>query len=149
VDQQVMQQLKRQLAQELQEIEQRLEESERPQATELSNYDNHPADNASDLTDQLTEMAMDEHREDTVEEIKKALQAMADGTYGKCVVCGEEIPLGRLEAMPKALTCVEHAEQKEENLRPVEEDVLSSTPKSDDFIELEEFGSSDTPQDKI
>lgn len=144
-----MQQLKRQLEQELQEIEQRLEESERPQATELSNYDNHPADNASDLTDQLTEMAMDEHREDTVEEIKKALQAMADGTYGKCVVCGEEIPLGRLEAMPKALTCVEHAEQKEENLRPVEEDVLSSTPKSDDFIELEEFGSSDTPQDKI
>lgn len=66
-----MQQLKRQLEQELQEIEQRLEESERPQATELSNYDNHPADNASDLTDQLTEMAMDEHREDTVEEIKR------------------------------------------------------------------------------
>jgi DnaK suppressor protein len=144
-----MQQLKRQLEQELQEIEQRLEESERPQATELSNYDNHPADNASDLTDQLTEMAMDEHLGDNAEEIKKALQAMADGTYGKCVVCGEDIPLGRLEAMPQALTCVEHAEQKEENLRPVEEDVLSSTPRSDDFIELEEFGSSDTPQDKI
>ncbi len=144
-----MQQLKRQLEQELQEIERRLEESERPQATELSNYDNHPADNASDLTDQLTEMAMDEHLGDNAEEIKKALQAMADGTYGKCVVCGEDIPLGRLEAMPQALTCVEHAEQKEENLRPVEEDVLSSTPRSDDFIELEEFGSSDTPQDKI
>ncbi|WP_155592643.1 TraR/DksA C4-type zinc finger protein [Lysinibacillus cavernae] len=149
MNQQVMQKLKRQLEQELQEIEQQLEESERPQATELSNYDNHPADNASDLTDQLTEMAIDEHRGDNAEEIKKALQAMADGTYGKCVVCGEEIPLGRLEAMPKALTCVEHAEQKEENLRPVEEDVLSSTPKSDDFIELEEFGSSDTPQDKM
>ncbi|KUF29386.1 MULTISPECIES: TraR/DksA C4-type zinc finger protein [Lysinibacillus] len=149
MDQQIMQQLKRQLEQELQEIEQRLEESERPQATELSNYDNHPADNASDLTDQLTEMAMDEHLGDNAEEIKKALQAMADGTYGKCVVCGEDIPLGRLEAMPQALTCVEHAEQKEENLRPVEEDVLSSTPRSDDFIELEEFGSSDTPQDKI
>jgi len=144
-----MQQLKRQLEQELQEIERRLEESERPQATELSNYDNHPADNASDLTDQLTEMAMDEHLGDNAEEIKKALQAMADGTYGQCVVCGEDIPLGRLEAMPQALTCVEHAEQKEENLRPVEEDVLSSTPRSDDFIELEEFGSSDTPQDKI
>ena len=51
--------------------------------------------------------------------------------------------------MPQALTCVEHAEKKEDNLRPVEEDVLSSTPKSDDFIELEEYGSSDTPQDKI
>lgn len=149
MNQQVMQQLKRQLEQELQEIEQRIEQSERPQATELSNYDNHPADNASDLTDQLTEMAIDEHRGENAEEIKEALQAMADGTYGKCAVCGKEIPIGRLEAMPQALTCVEHAEKKEDNLRPVEEDVLSSTPKSDDFIELEEFGSSDTPQDKI
>ncbi|MGE7953616.1 TraR/DksA C4-type zinc finger protein [Lysinibacillus xylanilyticus] len=145
---QVMEKLKQQLEQELQEIEKQLEESERPQATELSNYDNHPADNASDLTDQLTDMAIDEHRGDNAEEIKRALQAMEDGTYGKCAVCGEEIPIGRLEAMPKALTCVEHAEQREDGLRPVEEDVLSSTPRSDDFIELEEFGSSDTPQDK-
>ncbi len=143
-----MKKLKRQLEQELQEIEKRIDESERPQATELSNYDNHPADNASDLTDQLTEMAIDEHRGDNAEEIKEALQAMVDGTYGKCAVCGKEIPIGRLEAMPQALTCVEHAEKKEDNLRPVEEDVLSSTPRSDDFIELEEFGSSDTPQDK-
>lgn len=110
-----MQQLKRQLEQELQEIEQRIEESERPQATELSNYDNHPADNASDLTDQLTEMAIDEHRGENAEEIKEALQAMADGTYGNCTVCGKEIPIGRLEAMPQALTCVEHAEKKEDN----------------------------------
>ncbi|MEX3747646.1 MULTISPECIES: TraR/DksA C4-type zinc finger protein [Lysinibacillus] len=145
---QVMEKLKQQLEQELQEIEKQLEESERPQATELSNYDNHPADNASDLTDQLTDMVIDEHRGDNAEEIKRALQAMEDGTYGKCAVCGEEIPIGRLEALPKALTCVEHAEQREDGLRPVEEDVLSSTPRSDDFIELEEFGSSDTPQDK-
>ncbi|MFB7160172.1 MULTISPECIES: TraR/DksA C4-type zinc finger protein [unclassified Lysinibacillus] len=145
---QVMEKLKKQLEQELQEIEKQQEESERPQATELSNYDNHPADNASDLTDQLTEMVIDEHRGDHAEEIKRALQAMKDGTYGKCAICGEEIPIGRLEAKPEALTCVEHAEHKEDNLRPVEEDVLSSTPRSDDFIELEEFGSSDTPQDK-
>ncbi|WP_286923420.1 MULTISPECIES: TraR/DksA C4-type zinc finger protein [Lysinibacillus] len=145
---QVMEKLKKQLEQELQEIEKRLDESERPQATELSNYDNHPADNASDLTDQLTEMAIDEHRGDVAEEIKRALQAMEEGTYGKCAVCGEEIPIGRLEAMPKAVTCVEHAEQKADGLRPVEEDMLSANSKSDDFLELEEFGSSDTPQDK-
>ncbi len=145
---QEMEKFKKQLEQELQEIEKQLEESERPQATELSNYDNHPADNASDLTDQLTEMVIDEHRSDHAEEIKHALQAMEDGTYGKCAICGEEIPIGRLEAKPEALTCVEHAEKMEDNLRPVEEDVLSPTPKSDDFIELEQFGNSDTPQDK-
>ncbi|QDP99864.1 molecular chaperone DnaK [Lysinibacillus fusiformis] len=148
MNQQVKEKLKKQLEQELREIEQQLEESERPEATELSNYDNHPADNASDLTDQLTEMAIDEHRGDDAEEIKRALQAMQDGTYGKCSVCGEDIPLGRLEAMPKALTCVEHAEQKEENLRPVEEEVISASSKSDDFEEVEAFGSSDTPSDK-
>ncbi|MFJ5764809.1 TraR/DksA C4-type zinc finger protein [Lysinibacillus sp. NPDC093210] len=147
--QQMIEKFKKQLQQELQEIEQQLEESERPQATELSNYDNHPADNASDLTDQLTEMAIDEHRSDHAEEIKNALQAIEDGTYGKCTECGEEIPLGRLEAMPHALTCVEHAEQREDQIRPVEEEVLSALPKSDDFEELEEFGSSDTPSDKM
>lgn len=141
--------LKKQLEQELKEIEQQLEASELPETTELSNYDNHPADNASDLTDQLTEMAIDEHRSDNGEEIKRALQAMEDGTYGLCTVCGEEIPLGRLEAMPKALTCVEHAEHRDEALRPVEEDVLASLPRSwENFDDVEAFGSSDTPSDK-
>lgn len=148
MDPQVLEKFRRQLEQELKEIEQQIEETERPVATELSNYDNHPADNASDLTDKLTEMVIDEHRGDHAEEIKHALQAMEDGTYGKCAICGEEIPIGRLEAKPEALTCVEHAEKMDDDLRPVEEDVLSSTPRSDDFIELEEFGSSDTPQDK-
>lgn len=141
--------LKKQLEQELKEVEQQLEASELPETTELSNYDNHPADNASDLTDQLTEMAIDEHRSDHGEEIKRALQAMEDGTYGVCTVCGEEIPLGRLEAMPKALTCVEHAEHHDEALRPVEEDVLADLPRSwEKFEEVEAFGSSDTEADQ-
>ncbi|MEG0260825.1 MAG: TraR/DksA C4-type zinc finger protein [Lysinibacillus sp.] len=141
--------LRKQLQQELKEVEQQLEASELPEKTELSNYDNHPADNASDLTDQLTEMAIDDHRSDNAEEIKRALEAMEEGTYGICNVCGEDIPLGRLEAMPKALTCVEHAEQQDENLRPVEEEVLSASPKfSDDYEEVEAFGSSDTEVDQ-
>ena len=141
--------LKKQLEQELKEVVQQREASEKPEATELSNYDNHPADNASDLTDQLTEMAIDEHRSDNAEEIQRALQAMEDGTYGICTVCGEEIPLGRLEAMPKALTCVEHAEHFDEKIRPVEEEVLSASPKfSDDFEEVEAFGSSDSETDQ-
>ena len=36
---------------------------------------------------------------------------LADGTYGKCVVCGRAIPEERLEARPTATTCVEHAAQ--------------------------------------
>lgn len=42
-------------------------------------------------------------------EIDAALQRIADGVYGRCEVCGERIPEGRLTARPTARTCVEHA----------------------------------------
>ncbi|HET6515431.1 MAG TPA: TraR/DksA family transcriptional regulator [Thermodesulfovibrionales bacterium] len=39
--------------------------------------------------------------------IEKALLRAEDGTYGICEDCGEEIPVGRLNAMPFALRCIE------------------------------------------
>lgn len=42
-------------------------------------------------------------------EIKDALKRIEDDTYGKCGVCGEEIPEARLEANPSAKTCIEHS----------------------------------------
>ncbi|MEA3399580.1 MAG: TraR/DksA C4-type zinc finger protein [Patescibacteria group bacterium] len=38
-------------------------------------------------------------------EIKKALQAIEEGTYGKCDKCGVDIKEDRLEANPAAHTC--------------------------------------------
>jgi len=42
-------------------------------------------------------------------DIKEALEKIKKGTYGKCEVCGEEIPENRLEANPAAKTCIEHS----------------------------------------
>ena len=42
-------------------------------------------------------------------DVEAALARVADGSYGRCVVCGRVIPAGRLEARPDARTCVEHA----------------------------------------
>lgn len=42
-------------------------------------------------------------------QVDLALKKIADGTYGKCDVCGEEISEDRLNANPSATTCVEHA----------------------------------------
>ncbi|GGN08207.1 MULTISPECIES: TraR/DksA family transcriptional regulator [Terrabacter] len=42
-------------------------------------------------------------------EIDAALQRIADGDYGRCEVCGETIPDGRLLARPTARTCIDHA----------------------------------------
>ncbi|NHI19281.1 TraR/DksA C4-type zinc finger protein [Phycicoccus endophyticus] len=42
-------------------------------------------------------------------EVDAALARVADGSYGRCAVCGEPIAEGRLEARPTARTCVRHA----------------------------------------
>jgi RNA polymerase-binding transcription factor DksA len=44
-----------------------------------------------------------------LDEIDAALARLAAGTYGRCEVCGRQIPAARLEARPTARTCVEHA----------------------------------------
>lgn len=41
-------------------------------------------------------------------EVKKALQNIEEGTFGKCNVCGKDIEEKRLEANPAASTCMEH-----------------------------------------
>ena len=41
-------------------------------------------------------------------EVESALGKIEAGTYGKCNVCGAEIPENRLEANPASLTCIEH-----------------------------------------
>ena len=42
-------------------------------------------------------------------DIDAALERLAAGTYGCCVVCGTPIPDSRLQARPFAATCLAHA----------------------------------------
>jgi DnaK suppressor protein len=42
----------------------------------------------------------------TVAEIDRALEKIADGTYGICEQCGQTIPDARLQALPYAALCV-------------------------------------------
>lgn len=154
--------LKQELEAQLKSLEERMEHTEEFETSELSNYDNHPGDNATDLYDQERGMAMEQFKEEEHEDVVAALKAMEDGTYGKCAVCGKDIPYERLEAMPTALTCIDHADHSLDlESRPSEEDVIGSSTdrpaKSDDsrirdyensFEDVENFGSSDGPQDQ-
>ncbi len=47
-------------------------------------------------------------------EVQDALKRIEQGTYGKCVICGQEIPEKRLEAIPWAARCVKDEEQLEQ-----------------------------------
>lgn len=42
--------------------------------------------------------------------VEDALSHIENGTYGECVVCGKEIEEKRLEAVPYATLCMDHAE---------------------------------------
>jgi DnaK suppressor protein len=44
--------------------------------------------------------------QETLIEVEDALQAMDDGTYGRCETCGQEIEFARLEARPYARRCI-------------------------------------------
>jgi DnaK suppressor protein len=49
---------------------------------------------------------------DTLNDIDAALAKFDEGTYGRCEVCGNPIAEARLEAMPAARTCIDHASKR-------------------------------------
>ncbi|HIE12611.1 MAG TPA: conjugal transfer protein TraR [Desulfotomaculum sp.] len=96
---------------------------------ELSLYDNHPADVASELFERSKDLALKEDAELKLKAVNDALAKMEAGRYGNCEVCGSPIPLARLKAVPyttMCLRCKEKQEEQEERkrIRPVEETVL-------------------------
>ncbi|MFB5191581.1 TraR/DksA C4-type zinc finger protein [Alicyclobacillus fastidiosus] len=105
-----------------------LSEGMQNELSELSIYDNHPADIGTELF--LRGQAVGDRVRDEaqLEDIEQALAAMDEGTYGQCRKCGQAIPMERLSAMPTAMYCIEcqHDEeaQKKHHHRPVEEHVL-------------------------
>ena len=59
--------------------------------------------------DRLAAVSTQEHLLAMLDEVRRARRRVADGTYGVCEVCGEPIPVGRLEARPWATRCVAHS----------------------------------------
>ena len=53
-------------------------------------------------------------RESEVGRIEAALQRIAEGDYGYCLSCGEEIAVGRLERDPTASICIDCARAAEQ-----------------------------------
>ncbi len=45
-------------------------------------------------------------------DIKRALNKMANGTYGICEISGQPIEMKRLEARPDARTCIAHMNEE-------------------------------------
>ncbi len=132
---------------------------------ELSVYDNHPADIASETFEREKDLALLNSNHEILQRIDEALKNIAQSTYGFCESCGREIDVKRLEAIPYTTFCIECERKEEEEYinreRPVEEDVLEppfgrtfldgsdvvGTDGEDVWQKVARYGTSETPSD--
>jgi len=83
-----------------------LDEEQAAHSGDLTHYDQHPADQASEMFEREKDLAILEGLEVDLAEIEAALQRLDDGTFGVDEVTGEPIDPERLEALPTARTNV-------------------------------------------
>ena len=68
--------------------------------------DEHDPEGATIGFERAQVLALVQQTRQHLAELDEALARAHDGSYGRCEVCGNEIPAARLEARPSARTCV-------------------------------------------
>lgn len=116
-----------------------LGESLKDSTSELSSYDNHPGDIASETFEVEKNRALKSNEVTHLKMIDDALLRMDGGSYGICKFCGKEINLDRLEAVPFTDLCIDCESNEKPNYqshfekpnyksysqdRPIEETVI-------------------------
>jgi DnaK suppressor protein len=82
--------------------------------TEQSNisFGKRIGDGTQMAVDRLSQVAVHDKLQVTRADVVRAMEKLADGTYGVCDACGEPIPQGRLEVHPWAVLCVADAARR-------------------------------------
>lgn len=132
--------------------------------SELSTYDNHPADIGDELFERSKDVALRDNETGLLGAVDRALNKINQRTYGICDTCGGEISGERLEAIPWAsqcISCQRKSDLDDPTPRPIEEEV-TGPPFYRTFLDRKEnvgfdgedtlqavlkYGSSDSPQD--
>lgn len=94
-------------------IRERLAVAQIESGGELSLHDQHPADAATETESRELDMTRQRMLEARVKRAQEAIARIDKGVYGKCLVCGQEIPAERLEALPDTPYCLRDAAAEE------------------------------------
>ncbi len=58
------------------------------------------------------ELSVDRNTRDILAQVRQAILAVEDGTYGQCRVCNRPIPVARLRVLPHTSLCVQCASRR-------------------------------------
>lgn len=118
---------KKELQERIAGLNQGLEQPMADSISELSMYDNHPADIGDELFERGKDLSLKDNAEIQCGNVERALHKMDDHTYGICDRCGREISRERLEALPSANLCMPCKKDEvvpDRTPRPIEEEVI-------------------------
>jgi RNA polymerase-binding transcription factor DksA len=89
------------------------DEPEEDSSAELSHFDQHPADAASDAFEREKVFSILDQVQAELDAVERALKLLDEGTYGRCQACGCDIGDDRLAAVPAARFCISHQAEVE------------------------------------
>ena len=92
------------------QLEEQLEEmAAPPQELGSISFGKRVGEGTSQAVDRLSAVPAHDKLQLLLAEVTRAEEKLADGTYGRCDICGREIGSARLEARPWATRCIDHA----------------------------------------
>jgi RNA polymerase-binding transcription factor len=90
-------------------LEAQISSLEQGHGTSSPEFDDNFADSGQVAAEQGENKVLSSQLRSELDEVQRALAKLDDGTYGQCETCGEPISAPRLEAMPAARFCIDHA----------------------------------------
>jgi RNA polymerase-binding transcription factor DksA len=102
--------VERVLAEREQHLQEELAELTKP-AGEIGaiSFGKRVGDGTAMAVDRLTAVSAQENLLAMLEQVRRARRRLAEGSYGICEVCGQQLPDERLEVRPWAVRCVRHS----------------------------------------
>ena len=108
-----------QLRAELTRIVRGMEEDQRDRAEAEEDFTEHDSgDMSQSLFTRELDATVEQVAEKRLQSVERALEKIEEGTYGLSDESGEQIPKGRLEAVPEAVYTVEEQQRREKERRP-------------------------------
>ena len=97
------------LEEQIEDYERDLEEARLTESSSDRSPDPGNAEASSMKLEYAKELSIEQNTLDLLNKVNRALDKIADGTYGLCEVCGNPIPVERLDVLPYSTLCVEDA----------------------------------------